>query len=44
VLVSGYSEHEARSRGDTAGLTDFLQKPFTPESLNAVLSRATNKA
>jgi PAS domain S-box-containing protein len=41
VLVSGYSEIEARARGGTAEFTGFLQKPFTPESLNAVLRRAT---
>ncbi len=43
VLVSGYSEHEARARGDVREFTDFLQKPFTPESLNAVLRRATSR-
>jgi len=44
VLVSGYTEHEARARGEAREFTDFLQKPFTPESLNAVLRRATSKA
>ncbi len=44
VLVSGYSELEARARGDTRDFTDFLQKPFTPDSLNDVLRRATNQS
>ncbi|WP_415911062.1 response regulator [Oleiharenicola sp. Vm1] len=43
VLVSGYSELEARARGDTTEFTAFLQKPFTPESLDAVLRRATDR-
>jgi two-component system, cell cycle sensor histidine kinase and response regulator CckA len=43
VLVSGYSEVDARARGDTDGFTGFLQKPFTPDSLNAVLRRATER-
>ncbi|HLP25726.1 MAG TPA: response regulator, partial [Acidobacteriota bacterium] len=43
VLVSGYSELEARGQGDTREFTDFLQKPFTPDSLNDVLRRATDR-
>lgn len=44
VLLSGYSEQEARLREDNAEFTGFLQKPFTPEGLNACLLRATNSA
>ena len=41
ILLSGYSESEARSRPNAGAFTAFLQKPFTPESLNACLLRAS---
>jgi PAS domain S-box-containing protein len=37
VLMSGYERDDAVARFDTAGLAGFLQKPFTPESLAAVV-------
>ncbi|HMN31652.1 MAG TPA: response regulator, partial [Caldilineaceae bacterium] len=33
LLVSGYSEHEVMDRFVNTGLTGFIQKPFTRESL-----------
>ncbi len=33
LLVSGYSEHEVMDRFVNKGLTGFIQKPFTTESL-----------
>ncbi|MBA4138011.1 MAG: hypothetical protein C0518_11895 [Opitutus sp.] len=44
VLLSGYSEQEARTHDASGDFTGFLQKPFTPESLNASLLRATKRA
>jgi PAS domain S-box-containing protein len=44
ILLSGYTEQEARVRDDTHEFTAFIQKPFTPESLNDTLLRATKGA
>jgi signal transduction histidine kinase/CheY-like chemotaxis protein len=37
LLMSGYSEQEATNRFTGKGLSGFVQKPFTPESLLAKL-------
>jgi PAS domain S-box-containing protein len=39
ILMSGYTEHYASTRVQSADLTDFLQKPFTNEELRDVLHR-----
>jgi two-component system cell cycle sensor histidine kinase/response regulator CckA len=33
LLVSGYSEHDVMERFVNTGLTGFIQKPFTKDSL-----------
>jgi nitrogen-specific signal transduction histidine kinase/CheY-like chemotaxis protein len=39
ILMSGYTEHYASTRVQSADRTDFLQKPFTNEELRDVLHR-----
>jgi DNA-binding NtrC family response regulator len=40
VLMSGFNAHEAMLRFPGKGLASFLQKPFTIQSLSAVLQEA----
>jgi len=39
ILMSGYSEHDAAVRFAGKGLAGFLQKPFRPQELAALLQR-----
>jgi CheY-like chemotaxis protein len=40
VVMSGFSEQEAMSQFDPGEIAGFLQKPFKPEELQAILQRA----
>jgi len=48
LFMSGYTDNEILRRGIQASETDFLQKPFTAESLRnavrAVLSKPSTAA
>ncbi len=42
ILSSGYNEQEAVQRLTSAGLTGFLQKPYSLDDLRRVISKALN--
>ena len=41
LLASGYDEHETTRRFASAGLTGFLQKPYTVDELIALVVRVS---
>jgi len=44
VLISAHDDKEARARGLRAGAIDFLQKPFSEESLLGAISAGLDKS
>jgi FixJ family two-component response regulator len=44
VFISAHEDKEARARGLRAGAIDFLQKPFSEESLLGAISAGLDKS
>ncbi len=44
VFISAHDDKEARARGLRAGAIDFLQKPFSEESLLGAISAGLDKS
>ena len=44
VFISAHDDKEARARGLRAGAIDFLQKPFSEESLLGAISACLDKS
>jgi FixJ family two-component response regulator len=44
VFISAHDDTEARARGLRAGAIDFLQKPFSVESLHGAISAGLDKS
>jgi FixJ family two-component response regulator len=44
VFISAHDDSEARARGLRAGAIDFLQKPFSEESLLGAISAGLDKS